>query len=385
MEHTVDLQLTYDFIAWRHADLRQVQEAWDYLASTDTRSPIFHRREWFELGSRTGAIQPRGVLLINTDRPIALFPLQRCFPGCWECVSLFGQGEMQVLIDPAHEELAWQGVAQWMRHTPSVGLLTLGVTEHRNWIDQLTTACRQHGLVIAEKQLPTPAVWSELPGSWETFLQRIGSTSARNIRRAEKKLHELGEEYSVEVYTTPEECARQIPALVRLYRKRWQHEAVECQFSNPANVRFYEEAIRWAAWRGCALVYVFRLRGEPFLVQTLFCEPGKAALYQHFTARDVEALPNSYSPGVAGSAQQFRWAIEHGMTRVNQGPVNMSYKSIFDGVEHPRWKVAIARSSIHHSLLGSCCRSRHIIQHLPAYAMIALHHLLQGKTRKRKG
>jgi|GEM_PF-1457937 len=370
-------QVKCELIAWDSLEFERARLAWDELAAIDTRAPIVCYREWFELARRTGACRLWGVLLVSVERPVALLPVRKLFPRCWEVVSCFGVGELQILLDPAWEREVWFGLAEWMKRAPEIGLLLLGVSEREESIDVLVQACRQYNLFPVVESITTSAVWSELPESWEAFLRRIGPQAARNIRRAERKFHDLGSECTMELLTSPDECAAVIPEMARLYNLRWRKEQAVSLFSDSRGIQFYQQAIHWAARRGFALTFVIRLRGAPVLIQTTLHPPGQKVLYQHITARDVAALPAGYSPGVVGSAVEFRWAIEHGLTRINQGAVIMPYKVMFGGVEHPRRQIAIAQSPAAYRTLNSLNRGMHIARHLPAHLMLAARSIQQ--------
>jgi len=250
-------------------------------------------------------------------------------------------------------------------------LLLLGVSEHEDTIATLAQACRQYNLFSVVEPFSTSAVWSELPESWEAFLRQIGPHSARNIKRAERKFQELGAECTMEMLTSPEECAALIPEMARLYNLRWEKEQVVSLFNDRQSIQFYQQAVYWAARHGFAATFVIRFRGEPVLIQTMLHLPGQGILYQHVTARDISTLSTSYSPGIVGSAVEFRWAIEHGLTRINQGAVIMPYKVMFGGIEHPRRKIAIAQSPAAYRVLNRFNRGMRFGRHLPAYLTLA--------------
>lgn len=348
----------------RH-DARFHQACADWASVAAQGASCFAGPHWFTSADRAGLLGAWNVLTIRAECPLAVLPLRRGLPGCWKVLRWFGLGEMQLAVDSLREAEAWHGLTAWMCESREIALLSLGLTDNIGRLASLADACAAHGLVILATPHPTGTVWSVVPERWEAFLAGIGSSSARLIKRAEKKLAQA-DDVTFELLSEPNACAAQIPTLARLYRRRWQGQALVDLFASPAMVAWYQQIVHQAAAQGEALVGILRERDRPVLVQTMFFDWATGTMYQHLTARDPDALP-SWSPGIIGSAAEFRWAISHGFSRVNQGPVMLPYKATFGGMEHPRWQVTLARATADVLLREPLARAVQAMRHLPDY------------------
>lgn len=372
MASVLTTDTTAEVITWRSARQIQASDAWDYLATVDTLAPVFCYREWFQLADEAGALGYWATLIIyRDDRPIALFPLSKPSPWSWQVISFFGQGDMQALIDPAQEDAAWHGLADWLASCPGVRMFSLEISGNER-AERFTNACRLRHINVNAGLNHAPLVLSRLETSWPAFEKKMGS-AAKNCRRAERLLREGYPDYTIEYLTAPEACLKLLPELIRQYRVRWGHRPSGCQFDNPRNVEFYHRAVAWAAERGYLVMSVLRTEGRPIVLHAMFHLPGQEMLYQHTISRDMDALPNRYSPGIVESTETARWAIARGITWLNQGVGALPYKMMLAGEEHPRWKLTAARSPLAHQVLPRIERGLHIATRLPVYAAYYTH------------
>ena len=383
MTLTIRQDVTYHLVPWQGSDFNRVRDAWDYLATVDLQAPVFNYREWFELGCEASALSLWGVLLIEkADRPVAVFPLRKRSPWSWEVASFFGNGDLQVLIDPLYEEMAWHELAAWIAHTPQVGYFSLGAVEQAARVELLVEACRQHGLFPHVKRCAATDVWAPLTATWEAFEQHIGRAAAKDLRRAERRMNDYYPEQTMEFLTDPEACREALAELMVLYRQRWGHRDLRCCFNDTSNVLFYQRAVDWAVRRGYGMISVLRVNGKPVALETLFRTSRRGTLYMHICARDAAMLPNRFSPGIVEAMHVFRRAIAEEMTSVNLGVLAMPYKMLFGGVEYPRWEVAVARSPLHQCALPALDRGLHIAHRLPVHTGYHLRKLWDRSRRE---
>ena len=361
-----------ELLSWHSARRGKVCDIWDDLVARDPGARIFSYREWFHAAAAAGVLTRWSVLIIHAGgRPIALFPLRKLSPWSWQVMSYMGQGNLQAVIDPACEEIAWQGVAGSLRETLRAQMLSLETNDEQQ-AERCMAAGVAYGLHATLTPVNPPIVVSRLEPNWEAFERKMGASTAKHLRRAVRLLKEGYPDYRMEYVTSPAVCGELLPELIRWYRLHWGKRLFGCQFDDPRTVDFYRRVVAWAAERGYLVMSVMRVREQPVVLHIMFHLPGQETLYQHLISRDMDALPNRYSPGLVESVETARWAIEHGIACLDQGIGDLPYKLMLAGEKLPRWKVTLATSP---ARLHTLSRLEHILRHLsrlPIYATSAL-------------
>jgi len=351
------------------------------MSRVDEQAPVFTRHEWLELAARAGAITPWGIIVIwRGEQAFGLFPLRKRSPWTWEMMAFFSQDNPQMLIDPAHEDAAWTGLARWMANTPAVGALSLGACSDARRIEQFQRIFREQQLHVKVTPLAVSSVHSRLAASWQEFLENLEPSHRKDLLRAERRLFRDFPDVAIEYLTDPDACLDALDKMMRLYRRRWGKTAGGCIFDNPRNTAFYRAAVHWAAKNGFAAVSILRARGQLVVAGTKFHIPGQDMFYEQFIVRDPDMLPNRYSPGLAESCHTIRRATSHGAQTLNQGAGTLPYKLMLNGRAIPLWNVTAIRSPLAGLVCTTADRALHIIKRLPVHVW---HHLERPFRRTR--
>ncbi|HEY3377038.1 MAG TPA: GNAT family N-acetyltransferase [Armatimonadota bacterium] len=373
--------ITYEVILWQGDLPSQLCADWDYLATRDTTSPFTHRA-WLDIAYRHRAIAPWGVLVIRKgEHPIGLFPLRKISPWTWGLVSWFGQSELQLLVDPAWAMEAWTGLAQWFATRPGLAYLSLGLSSDPAQARYFSEACALVGLTPHITEHAMPVVLSTLPDCWEA----LDGKMRKRILTAERDLTRDYPDMMVEFVREPVACLRALNELIRLFRRRWDGELGGSVFHQACQQVAYHDALMWAVTHGYGGISVLRAAGRTLAVQTCYHLPGHDTLYGQLIARDTEALPNRYSPGVVLIGHMIRTYIGQGIHTIHLGAGARSYKFLFNGQSHPRLNLAASRVPLAAALLPGLDRALHLAQRAPIHAAYyAQHRLLHGTAQQRK-
>jgi CelD/BcsL family acetyltransferase involved in cellulose biosynthesis len=180
--------------------------------------------------------------------------------------------------------------------------------------------------------------WLEMPEGWEVAYQALVSSKGRSDdRRKLRRLGELGE-LEFRIATSGEELQRALGYAFEIYRRRWQDRAGEAGgfASHESSWRAVGRAL---GERGHAQLVTLHLDGTPiaFTYSFLFGE----TMWGHRVGFDSELT--QYSPGWLTIHQAIRLASAAGVTRVDFGLGNESYKQrLATGRTQVLWGTAVA-------------------------------------------
>lgn len=112
---------------------------------------------------------------------------------------------------------------------------------------------------ITQPVLQSPYVSSQ--GSWSAYQAKLGGKLRSEIRRRERRLHELGE-LSLQVADGSGRLEDLLSEGFRVEQSGWKGDYGTAINSNPRRHRFYREVARWAADRGWLRLVFLRLDGR---------------------------------------------------------------------------------------------------------------------------
>ncbi|MFA6148453.1 MAG: GNAT family N-acetyltransferase [bacterium] len=159
--------------------------------------------------------------------------LCRCGEGGW----IFLGGEqvadyLDALVAPVHAEAFWREFLE--RGLPALGggpLRLPGLVEGTPALSLLPAICRERGLSCTVEEMDR-APFVSLPGTFEEYLDRLGTKERHELRRKMRRAGELLPGLVFRVTQTPEELAKDLPSFVDLHRK-----------SHPAKEAFMDESM----------------------------------------------------------------------------------------------------------------------------------------------
>lgn len=376
-------ELRYETFAMNAAIPTPVRRVWEYLVSRDTTAKIFSYPEWVSLASQAGVTSPWRLLVISHgDRPIGLLPLHKPSPWNAESIAPLSADHVSMLIDPRDAPLAFSGIAEWFRSQHAVRLLTIGPCGNAHYKTLFLQACRERQLATHEQAFP-PSIWIPLPEQWEGYLEELGAATRKSIRTAEKRLTRDFPDLQCEILTTPGDAIDMaLQELIRLYRLRWGNQVGGSYFHDARNVDFFLCVMQWALSRGYAAVPRLSVGGKTVAVSTILHVPGQDYAFFHLIARDMDALPSYYAPGIFINMHSIRWAMQQGIRQINIGSGKSDHKLLLGGTPEPIWGISVAHSAVALGLATRSSRALHVIRRLPVHLWYHLQQ--QGRKRSEK-
>ncbi|HEY3416550.1 MAG TPA: GNAT family N-acetyltransferase, partial [Armatimonadota bacterium] len=340
MTHIAIENLVVDAYPWQGEIPAPARAAWERLWRT-TQRPIFNTPEWCEAAKRTALIRPwRVVVIRDSHRVLGVLPLLLRTPWTAELCQPMAEDHPPLLIDPAAEDAVWGALIDWLRERAGIGLLSLGRWREAERIARFLYLARERGAWGYARRME-PDFWVALPATWEAFLAGLGQHTRRNFHRREAQLRRDFSRVSIEVLTDWAAAEQALEEMIFLHRRRWLGQRGS-YFDDPHRTRFYRRTLRWAFEQGYAALPILRVRGRTITLATAFHIPGQREAYYHCLARDLDALPDLYSPGTVLLAHTLRWVIDRGACAFSLGIGTGYYKSLVGGQEYARSEVFLA-------------------------------------------
>lgn len=344
-----------------------VATIWEQLFTANPAAPLTSHPQWLALAAEHGLLGNWFALVITRDNhPIGMLPLRKRSYWSGELLKLFTQDYPQLLLAPDAEEDVWHEVAKWLQTSTGIAMISVGSYSDEQRVERFHAICQEYGLYPFHTPVK-PNIDIPLRGSWEQYLAGLGKRTRANVRYAELYLRQDYQNVEVEIITDPSAFQAPLDELIRLYRLRWHNQVDGCAFDHPRNVAFYHHVMAWAMQQGNCALAVLRIGGRIIAGADIFFLPGQHELHCHIVARDMDALPNRYSPGIFLYNHIIRWALDHGFTQLGMGSGNAYYKRLIGGVEMPQWELSVARSPLTARVLHKVEPTLRIVQRLPVH------------------
>lgn len=272
-------------------ELELLRAEWDNLV-TSSGSSIFSTFEWLSAWWHSYAATKELVVLLflaGDDEVAGIAPLywdtRNSFLGRTLRVLRFvgdGSGDsdnLDVLIRPGHEALCAESFMSWLRPCEWDMCVLATLPENSPFHQSLARCLRFARWPVLETLSPHFSV--SLPGTWERYLQNLGSEFRPLLSRYPRRLRK---KHQVQIYrSTSEDLGKTLPKLFSLHQQRWEAQGRTGAFRKPARRQFYQQVSRTFSQRGwlefwlmdldgstVAAQFCFRLRDTVYLLQEGF-------------------------------------------------------------------------------------------------------------------
>lgn len=167
------------------------------------------------------------------------------------------------------------------------------------------------------------APFLRLEGTWDDYYARRGRKARKNLRRAERKLAEMGA-VRVRHCRTPEEVEAHLPKAFQIHARRWAREHTGSRFSTPQGRAYYRDlALAFArqGWLDLALLEVGH-RPVAFAYSVVY-----GGRYHYWVAgHDPDPLYARWSPGKILIRHLLEDAFHQGLAEFDFGLGDEAYK-----------------------------------------------------------
>ena len=262
--------------------------------------------------------------------------LCRCGEGGW----IFLGGEqvadyLDALVEPGAAESFWREFLD--RGLPALGggpLRLPGLVEGTPALSILPSICRERGLSCSVEEIDR-APFVTLPGSFEEYLERLGTKARHELRRKMRRAGELLPELSFRVTRTPGELANDLPSFVELHRK--SHPAKEA-FMDEAMAAFFREVAEGFLAAGRLRLAFLSAQGVDVASVFQFRTDGALLLYNS----GYDPSHRASNPGLVLIARSIGQAVDEGCAEYDFLRGTERYKYDLGGVDRLVYRLTVS-------------------------------------------
>lgn len=363
-------ELRYQWIPWEQELDRDIHQAWRQLAALQRDVNPMQTPEYWGIARNIWPKETwRIILVCDGQHPLAVLPVTQKSWCSWAALDHMAKDYPLMLIAPGEEASAWMGIGRLLKQVPHMGQLLLGRCADIELVTQARDTTVAAG--FASRQTPTlPRVETFLAESEETFFRKLTSKSRESIRCAENRLRRNYADLQVDIYTTPSPATTEaLNALVNWYRQRWHEEIGGCLFDDPRMVEFFNKGLEQFLASGQGIVYTLRVDGRLIAVDTVVHQPGQRTAYLQFVARDAQALPPRYSPGIFLLLEVTRHLRTRGVESLQMGSGGLWYKLEFGGLYRQQYLLTAFHSPFAKAVIPPIERASHMLHRIPVHAV----------------
>jgi CelD/BcsL family acetyltransferase involved in cellulose biosynthesis len=195
------------------------------------------------------------------------------------------------------------------RHRPEWEEIVLpDVAAEAATLRAIIDTCGQHGL-HTEIHSREPSPYIRLPGSFDAFLETLGSSLRYQLRRGRREVDKVGGRYRV--VTSGAEIPSAFSVLVELHQARWIGKGHAGAFASARRRDFHERILPLALQRGWLRLGLLELDSGPIGAIYNFRYNGRVYFYQS----GIAPQPSSHlRPGVLLHGYEIEAAIAAGDT-----------------------------------------------------------------------
>ncbi|TRZ99173.1 MAG: GNAT family N-acetyltransferase [Deltaproteobacteria bacterium] len=262
--------------------------------------------------------------------------LCRCGEGGW----IFLGGEqvadyLDALVAPCRAEAFWREFLE--RGLPALGggpLRLPGLVEGTPALSLLPSICRETGLSCTVEEMDR-APFVSLPGSFEEYLERLGTKERHELRRKMRRAAELLPGHAFRITRTPDELANDLPSFLGLLRK--SHPAKE-SFMDESMATFFREVAEGFLASGRLRLEFLSAQGVDVASVFQFRTDGGLLLYNSGYDPSLRAA----NPGLVLLAHSIGRAIDEGFREYDFLRGTERYKYDLGGVDRVVYRLTVS-------------------------------------------
>ena len=262
--------------------------------------------------------------------------LCRCEEGGWTFLG----GEqvadyLGALVAPGRAEAFWREFLE--RGLPALGggpLRLPGLVEGTPALSIVPSICRETGLSCSVEEMDK-APFVSLPGSFEEYLERLGTKERHELRRKMRRAAELLPGLAFRVTRTTDELASDLPSFVGLLRK--SHPAKET-FMDEAMATFFREVAEGFLASGRLRLAFLSAQGVDVASVFQFRTDGALLLYNSGYDPKLRAA----NPGLVLIARSIGQAIDEGCSEYDFLRGTERYKYDLGGVDRGIYRLTVS-------------------------------------------
>jgi CelD/BcsL family acetyltransferase involved in cellulose biosynthesis len=262
--------------------------------------------------------------------------LCRCGEGGW----IFLGGEqvadyLDALVAPGRAEVFWREFLE--RGLPALGggpLRLPGLVEGTPALSLLPSICRETGLSCSVEEMDK-APFVSLPGSFEEYLEQLGTKERHELRRKMRRAAELLPGLAFRMTRTPDELANDLPSFVGLLRK--SHPAKE-SFMDESMATFFREVAEGFLASGRLRLEFLSSQGVDVASVFQFRTDGGLLLYNSGYDPKLRAA----NPGLVLLARSIGQAIDEGFREYDFLRGTERYKYDLGGVDRVVYRLTVS-------------------------------------------
>jgi len=242
---------------------------------------------------------------------------------------------LDALVAPAHAETFWREFLE--QGLPALGggpLILPGLVEGTPALSLLPPICREAGLSCAVEEMDR-APFVSLPGSFEEYLERLGTKERHELRRKMRRAGELLPGLAFRVTRTPEELSNDLPSFVELHRK--SHPAKEA-FMDDAMAGFFREVAERFLASGRLRLAFLSTQGVDVASVFQFRTDGAMLLYNSGYDPKLRAA----HPGLVLIARSIGQAVDEGCAEYDFLRGTERYKYDLGGVDRGVYRLTVS-------------------------------------------
>jgi len=262
--------------------------------------------------------------------------LCRCGEGGW----IFLGGEqvadyLDALVAPGRAEAFWREFLE--RGLPALGggpLRLPGLVEGTPALSLLPSICRETGLSCSVEEMDK-APFVSLPGSFEEYLEQLGTKERHELRRKMRRAAELLPGLAFRMTRTPDELANDLPSFMGLLRK--SHPAKE-SFMDESMATFFREVAEGFLASGRLRLEFLSSQGVDVASVFQFRTDGGLLLYNSGYDPKLRAA----NPGLVLLARSIGQAIDEGFREYDFLRGTERYKYDLGGVDRVVYRLTVS-------------------------------------------
>jgi len=261
--------------------------------------------------------------------------LCRCTEGGWTFLGSEQVADyLDALVVPGSAEAFWREFLE--RGLPALGgpLRLPGLVEGTPTLSLLPSICRETGLSCSVEEMDR-APFVSLPGSFEEYLERLGTKERHELRRKMRRAGELLPGLAFRVTRTPDELANDLPSFVELLRK--SHPAKEA-FMDEAMAGFFREVAEGFLASGRLRLAFLATQGVDIASVFQFRTDGALLLYNSGYDPKLRAA----NPGLVLIARSIGEAVDEGCAEYDFLRGTERYKYDLGGVDRVVYRLTVS-------------------------------------------